>query len=349
MDSKIVFTEDELEIGRRKKNNNLLKIDDLIQSYPHGKIPYGKLLKTKNWIEKRKKIVKRDNEICQHCKVKGVDLWQENIIDIIKKKDTYFVIRENQKTIETCNLNKSLHVHHKLYYYDPLTRHHVYPWLYKDEELITLCSKCHMQEHERNIIPTLHKDTLNNILLTACHRCFGWGIFYEFLHYKNGVCFRCGGAKYEELIMPAEIKITAEKLKKYENEWNEKFSYGVDFLVNSNDKESRDYYCQDRIDGISKQKAFLYVIDKEFSDFLGNFKIDDNKRESLRKKFQSNRLSGFPIQHCLTSYDFIKIENIETNYEPVTNKDEAAETLKGFFYLAIIALIIAYIATLMGY
>lgn len=35
---------------------------------------------------------------------------------------------------------------------------------------------------------------------TPCKRCAGYGYFPEYKHVENGICFRCGGNRYEELI-----------------------------------------------------------------------------------------------------------------------------------------------------
>ena len=91
-----------------------------------------------------------------------------------------------------------LHVHHKFYVYKNL------PWEYNDDALITLCNWCHWSLHETTSIPIykLVKGELYELDYKSCYRCNGAGIFPEFKHVRNGVCFRCKGKKYEELIIP---------------------------------------------------------------------------------------------------------------------------------------------------
>ncbi len=36
--------------------------------------------------------------------------------------------------------------------------------------------------------------------LKPCYRCHGTGYFPEYNHVEDGICFRCRGAKYEQLI-----------------------------------------------------------------------------------------------------------------------------------------------------
>jgi len=97
-------------------------------------------------------------------------------------------VKMNSKVIE-------LHVHHHYYVKDRL------PWEYPDLSLITLCNECHWELHKEHRIP-FYKDELFNELqkLTVCPRCNGAGIFPEYHHVQNGVCFECNGAMYLELI-----------------------------------------------------------------------------------------------------------------------------------------------------
>lgn len=90
--------------------------------------------------------------------------------------------------------NGTLHVHHKYY------KLGLKPWEYPDEALISLCWQCHMKLHEFELVPVFNAD---DILVTSYHpclRCFGAGYFPEYKHIENGICFRCQGVKYEELI-----------------------------------------------------------------------------------------------------------------------------------------------------
>ena len=88
-----------------------------------------------------------------------------------------------------------LHVHHKLYFLN------TFPWDYEDEHLITLCNYCHTNLHSNTAIPVYKNKTgfLVDLKLTKCKRCNGAGVFPEFSHINEGICFKCEGANYEEL------------------------------------------------------------------------------------------------------------------------------------------------------
>lgn len=127
--------------------------------------PYSFLLERREWQAKRQIILARDNNCCQRCGAKA-------------------------------DSNVHLHVHHK-HYISGLD-----PWEYKDSELITLCDSCHNYVHSTTRVPVyrLEGDKLVEVTLTPCRRCGGAGRFPEYKHVQNGICFRCHGARYEELI-----------------------------------------------------------------------------------------------------------------------------------------------------
>jgi hypothetical protein len=93
-------------------------------------------------------------------------------------------------------INKTLHVHHSYYQAGLMA------WEYPDESLTTLCWKCHEELHKNQTVPYL--DAFGNRIshLTTCSRCHGAGEFPEYSHVQHGICFRCHGAKFEELIHP---------------------------------------------------------------------------------------------------------------------------------------------------
>jgi hypothetical protein len=90
----------------------------------------------------------------------------------------------------------NMHVHHKFYIKEKL------PWDYEDSALITLCNWCHWELHEKSIIPIykLVNNQLYELNYTPCNRCNGAGVFPEYKHVQNGICFKCNGNRYEELI-----------------------------------------------------------------------------------------------------------------------------------------------------
>jgi len=52
----------------------------------------------------------------------------------------------------------------------------------------------------KNTVPILDINGIKVGALTPCKGCHGAGMFPEYIHVEPGICFRCKGAKYEELI-----------------------------------------------------------------------------------------------------------------------------------------------------
>ena len=103
--------------------------------------------------------------------------------------------------IKSLNSNKiwvstgMLEVHHTYYQDGHLA------WEYPDHALQTLCWYCHGELHKKNKQIPIKDSKGNNIgNMTACYRCFGTGRLPQYSHVQSGICFRCWGAKYEELI-----------------------------------------------------------------------------------------------------------------------------------------------------
>ncbi|MBC8006365.1 MAG: hypothetical protein H7X84_12895, partial [Verrucomicrobia bacterium] len=74
------------------------------------------------------------------------------------------------------------------------------PWEYDNDALITLCWKCHEERHQNSTIKVLDASLSPIEEYHYCKKCSGAGCFPEFSHVQQGVCFRCNGARYEELI-----------------------------------------------------------------------------------------------------------------------------------------------------
>ena len=92
--------------------------------------------------------------------------------------------------------NLVLTVHHKRYIVGKKA------WEYEDEDLVTLCQRCHSKIHEFLPVQTYayvngHFKVMN---YTPCQRCNGTGYLPEYNYVENGICFRCRGARFEELI-----------------------------------------------------------------------------------------------------------------------------------------------------
>jgi len=73
---------------------------------------YRKHLKSPEWFEKRKIVLKRDNYKCRNC-----------------------------------GSVKNLIVHHRQYHFDMKSGGHLNAWHYKLKYLITLCRICHEEGH----------------------------------------------------------------------------------------------------------------------------------------------------------------------------------------------------------
>lgn len=89
-----------------------------------------------------------------------------------------------------------LNVHHKFY---ELGKN---AWEYADDALITLCDECHHKMHKCSDVKVYTKIEGKFITMnyTPCTRCNGMGYFPEYKKVQGGICFRCRGLRYEELI-----------------------------------------------------------------------------------------------------------------------------------------------------
>lgn len=73
-------------------------------------------------------------------------------------------------------------------------------WEYDQSKLQTLCWTCHESLHEEETIPVLDINGNLKGSYSNCLRCHGAGYFPEFKHVQSGICFRCSGKRFEELI-----------------------------------------------------------------------------------------------------------------------------------------------------
>lgn len=90
-----------------------------------------------------------------------------------------------------------LAVHHKRYIVGKNA------WEYDDEDLVTLCQDCHSKVHEFLPVQAYVEEEDGRLIVmnyTPCYRCNGSGYLPQYSHVKNGICFRCEGARFEELI-----------------------------------------------------------------------------------------------------------------------------------------------------
>ena len=145
----------------------------------------------------------------------GVDIENINVlnspdnlkINLVKHNSGLlsFVVREKNNHSSSINVKNApyisdnpiiLNVHHKHY----IIQHKA--WEYNDEDLVTLCNTCHTKIHQTIGVKVYSDENgyMRQIHLTPCSRCAGTGYFPEYKHVENGVCFKCRGARFEELI-----------------------------------------------------------------------------------------------------------------------------------------------------
>lgn len=190
----------------------------LIKNKPEQYISYLEKLSTKEWSEKRDKIIKRDKFVCDSCKLtatifKNGLMYRDKTKEEIKEYkrsianswyDSILPEYKNQYDRNTLppifrNLiiepeQIILQVHHKYYIKDNL------PWDYSDDSLVTLCNMCHQKLHDEFDIPIYSDNSLTDELnYTKCGTCNGSGYRPEYHYYLNGICFDCSGNRYIEL------------------------------------------------------------------------------------------------------------------------------------------------------
>lgn len=178
---------------------------------------YGALLCTKEWRDLRSRIIERDGNKCTSCgtppttykKDRG-EHWRDFTPEEIKEQKVLAKAKEEElKKEDDLGIVPEvgvpiggpvddpvfLHVHHKYYVFRNL------PWEYEEKALVTMCHHCHYKLHEEKTVPVYTDDTLKETMdFTPCSRCTGTGYFPEYKHIQGGTCFRCSGARYEELI-----------------------------------------------------------------------------------------------------------------------------------------------------
>jgi hypothetical protein len=135
--------------------------------------------------DKDKFVVMDFNEYFNQIKIE----FEQYMISVLKEE-------ENWKSLNWDYIF-GLNVHHKCY------RSGKNPWEYDNSDLITACELCHTKIHEshNNKVPVF--DDNNDIIsyFTPCSRCNGVGMLPEYIHVQAGICFRCNGAQYDELIL----------------------------------------------------------------------------------------------------------------------------------------------------
>ena len=175
--------------------------NEIQSEYQNRRIPYSTLLTTIEWANKRKLIISRDNNTCQHCNERCIDgyimvgyLKPFEKPARVEEVEHDFLVGYELKLVEQDSPHFA-QVHHTYYIKNIL------PWEYPDESLKLLCHICHSKLHKEQIIPVYNDERLiDKKFLTPCSRCDGAGHFPQFEHVVNGICFKCKGACFEEWI-----------------------------------------------------------------------------------------------------------------------------------------------------
>lgn len=149
-------------------------------------------LEFKILIEYNNKI---DHLIIQYSQTLDPTLWNY-ITALNNEKITRLIELENEQSLTDLNwvFMLGLHIHHNYYIKD------LKAWEYKDDALKTLCYDCHETLHKNELIPVYNNEYKLIGNFHYCLRCHGAGVFPEYNHVQNGICFRCNGMRYEELI-----------------------------------------------------------------------------------------------------------------------------------------------------
>jgi len=192
--------------------------EQLINSLEGRKATYQELLNTQEWKSFRETVLLKDKNRCTVCGTKKSKIIRNNHVrefteeEIEKQKildeiefelhpqyldifDEKIKLKPAARIGEILDMPLYLHAHHNFYIFGKL------PWEYNPSDLKSMCEKCHTKFHKVNTV-AFYTDTYKNeqLNLTPCSRCSGAGFLYEYSHVQGGICFKCNGAKYEELI-----------------------------------------------------------------------------------------------------------------------------------------------------
>ncbi|MFA4851024.1 MAG: hypothetical protein WC599_00710 [Bacteroidales bacterium] len=174
-------------------------------------IPYGELLDTYEWDGARDKIIIRDKKKCFNCGLRPIlgEVKELKLLyDAKSGKQLGKLVPDpnaspyNGKMIVEPILGPPegyyghTYVHHQYYILNKL------PWEYP-EALVTMCYECHQKLHEEGKVPVFYEIGGEKVqkFYKPCVRCNGRGWFPEFIHVEHGVCFRCRGWAWEEMIL----------------------------------------------------------------------------------------------------------------------------------------------------
>lgn len=190
--------------------------------YYKRRTPYYEQLEDERWKTKRYDIITRDHHRCKMCGCNGSG-------------------------------DNPLEVHHRYYVFP-----HLNAWEYDDSALVTLCFKCHRLIHMS--LGYLNYVEQNGQLvltpLTPCKRCGGTGYLPEYRHVQHGLCFRCSGKRFEELIELNNISIIDNSnpnrmsFDVFHQEMTEARAHDIISIVDSLNRDSQQDY---------RTKAYNYL------------------------------------------------------------------------------------------
>ncbi len=155
------------------------------------------------------------------------------------------------------------------------------PWEYCDNALITLCQSCHKMVHDTlpSLVYTQKGSVLRPMNFTPCTRCNGYGYLSEYKYIQNGICFRCRGLKYEELITKSFNSVDEyidNNSKVYDsiesNDVNEAvdiFQKGKSLHIEGKLKEAKEYYLRAALLGYGKAQNNIGLLLEDEGDFVG--------------------------------------------------------------------------------
>jgi hypothetical protein len=156
------------------------------------KLSYDNLLKTVEWDSLRKRLFSEANYTCSRCsKEASKDGKTHMFVNVKWRKE-----EELKGTKLPSFLYPTiLHLHHTYYVRNTL------PWEYPESCFKVVCGDCHGKIHEEEIILMYPNFTLTQSEnVTPCDRCNGLGYLSHFHYVEDGVCFKCKGAGFNELL-----------------------------------------------------------------------------------------------------------------------------------------------------
>lgn len=186
---------------------------EILAEYGNRTIPYSIRLSSIEWQERREVTIKRAKNICEHCNEKCMDDWllkmsgnfgisvpatYEDVIVTNKVFLHYEYIDVEETVIQLVEqlIPKIPNVHHKHYVLGRL------PWEYSDDELMLVCHTCHKEIHETQQIKVYKSESKDNFVeVRPCSKCGGVGFLSEYNHFQGGVCFKCQGERFENILI----------------------------------------------------------------------------------------------------------------------------------------------------